>query len=329
MSKRATATQEQTGKSRTGNGTKAPRESNYVKVARLAYQVTQASLPLYSHAKSPHRFTLPQLAACVLLSFYINRSYRDTEELLLAADGVCRVLELKSVPNYSTLSRTYKKLTQADWQRMLEVFLAAVNDGQGVEEAYVAIDSTYFAPTQASLHYITRSGRTYQNNFKGVYAVGTQSQFILAMRSGLGTANDAPYLAPLRRSACHCGVLTAQGRRSQTVLADKGFDGRGVIRRDLVPPIRRGGKLVAPQRRAKLDQVSQARLDGLYGQRWKVETVNSVIKRKFGSAVRSRRYQRQLREALVRALVYNIHVLLCLLRLWLFPPLLTRSTPVP
>lgn len=310
-------------------GTEAVRESRFVTVARLAYQVTQASLPLYSHAKSPHRFTLPQLAACVLLSFYIDKSYRDTEQFLLASDAVCRVLELKSVPNYSTLSRTYKKLNQADWQRMLEVFLTAVNDGQGVEEAYVAVDSTYFAPTQASQYYITRSGRTYQNNFKGAYAVGTQSQFILAVRSGLGTANDAPYLAPLRRSARHYGVLTAQGRRSQTVLADKGFDGRGVIRSDLVPPIRRGGKLVAPERRAKLDQVSQARLDGLYGQRWKVETVNSVIKRKFGSAVRSRRYQRQLREALVRALVYNIHVLLCLLRFMLARPTPSPLAPVP
>lgn len=319
---------EKPSKQASGKGTKAVRESRFVTVARLAYQVTQASLPLYSHPKSPHCFTLPQLAACVLLSFYIDKSYRDTEQFLLAAEGVCRVLELKRVPNYSTLSRTYKKLTQADWQRMLEVFLAAVNDGQGVEEAYVAIDSTYFAPTQASLHYITHSGRTYQNNFKGAYAVGTQSQFILAVRSGLGTGNDAPYLAPLRRSARHYGVLTAQGKRSQIVLADKGFDGRGVIRSDLVPPIRRGGKLVAPERRAKLDQVSQARLDGLYGQRWKVETVNSVIKRKFGSAVRSRRYQRQLREALVRALVYNLHVLLCLLRLWLIPPFLARPTPV-
>lgn len=316
-------------KQASNKGTKAVRESRYVTVARLAYQVTQASLPLYSHTKSPHRFTLPQLAACVLLGFYIDKSYRDTEEFLLAAEAVCRELELKHVPTYSTLSRTYKKLNQADWQRMLELFLAAVNDGAGVEEAYVAIDSTYFAPTQASLHYITRSGRTYQNNFKGVYAVGTQSQFILAMRSGLGTSNDAPYLACLRRSARHSGVLTAHGKRSQVVLADKGFDGRGVIRSDIVPPIRRGGKLIAPERRAKLDQVSQARLDGLYGQRWKVETVNSVIKRKFGSAVRSRRYQRQLREALVRALVYNIHVLLCLLRFMLARPTPSPLAPVP
>jgi hypothetical protein len=46
----------------------------------------------------------------------------------------------------------------------------------------------------------------------------------------------------------------------------------------------------------------------LFGQRWKVETVNSVIKRKFGDTIRSRSLRLQRREAIVKALVYNIHV---------------------
>jgi hypothetical protein len=50
-----------------------------------------------------------------------------------------------------------------------------------------------------------------------------------------------------------------------------------------------------------------ARLDGLYGQRWKTETVNSVIKRKFGDTIRSRSTRLQLREPIIKALVYNIH----------------------
>ncbi|NSW80477.1 MAG: hypothetical protein HPY54_15755 [Chthonomonadetes bacterium] len=50
-----------------------------------------------------------------------------------------------------------------------------------------------------------------------------------------------------------------------------------------------------------------ARLDGVYGQRWQCEMVHSVIKRKFGDRVRSRRRLLQLREVLVKGLVYNIH----------------------
>ncbi|MEM3434173.1 MAG: hypothetical protein QXP27_08355 [Candidatus Methanomethyliaceae archaeon] len=74
------------------------RESRYVTVARIAYHLAQEVLPRYSHPKSPHRYTLPQLAACVLLMFYLRLSYRDMEEWLLATDKVCAVLELKRVP---------------------------------------------------------------------------------------------------------------------------------------------------------------------------------------------------------------------------------------
>jgi hypothetical protein len=99
------------------------RESRYVKVARIAYQLAQESLPRYSHAKSPHHFTLPQLATCVLLTYYLDLSYRDMEEWLLAADAVCAVLELKRVPDHSTLARVFKKLKQADWDRLRDRLL--------------------------------------------------------------------------------------------------------------------------------------------------------------------------------------------------------------
>ena len=90
-------------------------------------------------------------------------------------------------------------------------------------------------------------------------------------------------------------------------LADAGFDGRTVTTRDIIPPQRKHGKLLAPERRARAELVAQARLDGLYGQRWKCETVHSVIKRKFGDTVRSRSLARQRREPILKAVIYNLH----------------------
>ncbi len=86
------------------------RESRYVKVAKIGYRLCKQALPKYSHAKSPHHFELPQLAACVLLMFYLNKSYRDMEEWLLATDKVCQALELPRIPDHTTLQRTYRKL---------------------------------------------------------------------------------------------------------------------------------------------------------------------------------------------------------------------------
>ncbi|MCX7755948.1 MAG: transposase, partial [Anaerolineales bacterium] len=86
------------------------RESRYVTVAKIAYRLSKQALPKYSHAKSPHHYELPQLAACVLFMFYLNKSYRDMEEWLLATDKVCQALGLSRIPDHTTLQRTYRKL---------------------------------------------------------------------------------------------------------------------------------------------------------------------------------------------------------------------------
>ncbi|MEO8285110.1 MAG: transposase [Chloroflexota bacterium] len=293
------------------------RESRYVRVARIAYRLSLQAMPTYSHPKSPHHFTLPQLAACVLMTFYLNLSYRDMEEWLLASSEVREVLSLERVPDHSTLSRTYKKMKVKDFDKMKHLLLSEL----GIEgsESMIAVDTTGFDLTGASAYYRSRRGNIYRQYIKGGYSVGTQSQFILGWLTGRGPTNDTGYLAGLRRQACKYGQYRGEGkgrRREWLLLADSGFDSRRVEQMDIVPPMRRGAgpggrgptRVVAPARQARADMVSQARLDGVYGQRWKVETVNSVVKRRFGSAIRSRKRSLQRREPIIKAMVYNIHV---------------------
>jgi len=278
------------------------RESRYVKVARIAYAIAQQTVPRYSHPKSPHRFTQPQLVACLLLTFYLNISYRDMEEWLLASETVQRTLGLKRIPDHSTLSRVLKRVRLSDLQAMKARLLVSLE-----KEGVVAADATSFRFSQASAYYQTRSGRIYQDWLKGGYVVGTRSLMILGWCSASGIQPDFALLKPLKRQVTPYGVQ-ANGQRSWLLLADSGLDARGVSRLDLIPPIRRNGKLTDPKRKARADLVGAARLDGLFGQRWKVETVHSVIKRKFGDTIRSRKPSRQRREPLVKGLVYNIHV---------------------
>ena len=278
------------------------RESRYVTAAKIAYRLTSQALPKYSHVKSPHHFELPQLVACVLMMFYLDLSYRDMEEWLLATDKVCQALGLKRVPDHTTLQRTYKKLRNLDFEKMKNQIL----EEEQIQEDVIASDSTGFSPGQASLYYQTRSGRTYQHWFKGAYAVGTDSQYILAWQAGLGPGNDAIHLKALKRGSARFGTHK-KNRRTWLMLADAGFDTQELHPLDIIPPIRRGGSLVDTERKARADLVSAARLDGLFGQRWKTETVNSVIKRKFGDTIRSRSKRLQAREPIIKALVYNIH----------------------
>ena len=46
-----------------------------------------------------------------------------------------------------------------------------------------------------------------------------------------------------------------------------------------------------------------------HGQRWQVETVNSMIKRNLGSALRATTARRRSRELLLRCIVHNLMVL--------------------
>jgi hypothetical protein len=278
------------------------RESRYVRVARLAHELAQEVLPRYTHPKSPRRYTFPQLAACVLVMVYLDKSYRDMEEWLLATDAVCAVLALQRVPDHSTLNRTLKRLRLRDLDAMRRALLSRLP----VTEEVIALDSTGFRRTHASAYFQSRRGTIFRSWAKGVYAVGAASQLILAWRQGRGPAPDSPYLNGLRRDVRRYGRY--HGRAPQWhLLADTGFDGRGVAEGDLIPPMRRHGQLVAPARRARAELVAAARLDGLYGQRWKCETVHSVIKRKTGDTIRSRLSRNQRLEPALKGLVYNLH----------------------
>lgn len=230
--------------------------------------------------------------------FYLRLSYRDMEEWLLASERVCQTLGLTQVPDHSTLCRAFHKLGVTRLRLMDRQLLAQLQ----LHEELIASDSTGFRLDQASSYYQLRSGKVRREWIKGAYAVGTSSQYIVASRHGTGRTPDGDLLNGLRRDARRCTA------GPYVMVADAGFDSSAVRDGDVIPPIRRHGTLIASERIARAELVSQARLDGVYGQRWKCETANSVIKRKFGDAVRSRKRRAQRAEPILLGLIYNLHV---------------------
>ena len=82
----------------------------HLQTARIAYQLARETLPRYAHSKSPHFFTFQQLGACALVRSILRISYRDMQSYLKDNEPLRRVLELRSVPDYSTLLRTEQKM---------------------------------------------------------------------------------------------------------------------------------------------------------------------------------------------------------------------------
>ena len=55
------------------------------------------------------------------------------------------------------------------------------------------------------------------------------------------------------------------------------------------------------------DAVADLKAKSSYGQRWKAETLMSVLKRKWGESLSARQDMMQHRQGLLRGLVYNLH----------------------
>jgi DDE family transposase len=110
----------------------------------------------------------------------------------------------------------------------------------------------------------------------------------------------------------------AGGRaRIGTLLADADFDAEWVheqVRetygiRTIIPAERGRPSEKRPAGRWRRWMKEQfARLKAKYGQRWQTETVNSMIKRRLGSALRARAYWSQCREIILRVITHNVMI---------------------
>lgn len=105
--------------------------------------------------------------------------------------------------------------------------------------------------------------------------------------------------------------------RINRILADAGYDSEGNHRYarqchhiDTIIPAKHGRPTTklpsTPYRRQMRTDFNQE----LYGQRWQVETIFSMIKRNYGSALRGRHYWSQCRDMLLLVLTHNIAIIL-------------------
>ena len=76
---------------------------NPIALARAALAAGKEALPAYSCAKSPHKFTQPQLFAMLVLKQFFKLDYRGVVQWLGRWSDLRQALELQRVPNYSTL----------------------------------------------------------------------------------------------------------------------------------------------------------------------------------------------------------------------------------
>ena len=274
--------------------------------ARLALHVARQQVPPYGSKFSPKKFTQPSLLACLCLKEYLRLDYRGLEALLSSAAELRLALELRDVPDHSMLHWFARhKVTPRLLQRLLErttQLFRRPRRGRHV----VAVDATGFSRRSASRYYVAQLTHWRHTYLQWATVVWTHPQVICAQQAYIGPNSGYRFLRPL--------VEQAQAQRPiQRLLADAAYDSEAHhrwLREDcgiesIIPATKgRHGRPTQQPYRRRMQRWFPRRQ---YGQRWMVETVYSVVKRRFGDALTARRYWQQVKQTFLRGVTYNLY----------------------
>ena len=83
---------------------------NPIALAKAALAAGKEALPDYSHPKSPHKFTQPQLFAILVLRQFFRLDYRGVIEWIDQWPQLREALSLQRIPHYSTLCYAERNL---------------------------------------------------------------------------------------------------------------------------------------------------------------------------------------------------------------------------
>jgi len=289
-------------------------------VLLTAYLIGLAKLRPYAHRFSPKKFTQAQLFACLVLKEFLQFDYRKLAAFLEDCPNLCKLIGLEVVPHFTTFQKAAQRLLRMPLAEQLldgTLRLAKLQGRLKRKVPLAAGDGTGWESHHVSHYYVKRRASCSKHWQKTTYArfpkagilCDCDTHLILSILPERGPGPDIR----------HFRALLDQGlRRVQidTAAFDAGYDAehtheyarneRGV--RTLIPP-----KIGRPTnkrpkgywRRQMTDRLHLTR----YGQRWQVETVNSMLKRLMGSALRARKYWSQCRETVLRAVTHNIMII--------------------
>ena len=278
--------------------------------ARVALQVATRVLPPYRSRFSKHQFAQPQLLAVLCLMRYEDWTFREAAVRLREHGELREALQLRSVPDYTTLYRFLKRLGDDTIDRGLGETVRQLRRGRRSARVTAGVDGTGLSQNAVSTFFIRRieqhsRGMTRHRHWlKWLIIADLKQQILLAQRARQGPWCDTRALP---------GLVDAAGGRVPIglVLADAEFDSEAnhqhirqrLGARSIIPANPRRG---VPQGAIRY-QMHRAFPRKHYGPRAKIETIFSVVKRKLSSRAPGRSLATQIRQALLLGLTYNLY----------------------
>ena len=268
------------------------KDSNYLSFIDEATKLCE-NIPRYSSKFSNKIFCNHQKIILLVLKQKLNATYRSLIEWIKVAEDVRLMLGLNRIPNHTTLVKFAKKIKTSLLDLLLPYRKAKA----------VAVDATGFELESKSYYYrnIDKSLFNHRRRTKRFMKLSLSAdagrQLILWYKIRKGPRND---------NIDFKNIL--HGVHAKYVLADKGYSSRK--NRDFVI-YKLKAKPVIPKKKNESSYKFRGNSklvfdENIYHQRSKVETIFSVIKRKYGSCLRARSFDLQKKEVIFKLVAYNL-----------------------
>lgn len=245
----------------------------------------------YSNKYSKKTYTQPQLIVINCLREKLKMDYRSITDLLGETPIILKEIGLMSVPHYSTLQRSFRRV-----KKDCLYSLISLSSKLSKLTGNMAIDATGFQRGNSSSYYSKRCDLEIKS-IKTTLLVDLKRKSIIGLHTTCSRMHDIRIAPKLVSKSIGDSAISR-------LTADKGYDSRNfrMFLRGLgIFPIIK--YRVFEESHNLLNEV----MDGFgYSKRSNIESVNSAIKRKYGDKLRSRGWRMQFKEITVKAFVYNI-----------------------
>jgi hypothetical protein len=278
--------------------------NKFKKVSDFCYELFRiAELQLYYHKFSNKIYSNFQKLFLLVYKQFRKFTYEELSTDIESNPDLKAYLGLRKMPHYTTLVKFAKGLPLQVIERLIWAFKTFVGDVKKV-----AIDATGISLDNASLHYCKRIGLSTRKRpfMKASFIADIERYLILLPKLRKKSRHDTIDAKPMIKKF-------AEHYTPEVFFGDRGYDDEKIFK--LVFE-NLGAYPLILQRRLEIDN---HRRKGQYRKKFfkefdycqylernKIETLNSMFKRRFGSNTRTKIVKTQKVEILLRIVAFNI-----------------------
>ncbi|MDL2247040.1 transposase, partial [Methanobrevibacter sp. OttesenSCG-928-K11] len=246
-------------------------KNKLLKFIKNTFNYAKITLNKYSNEFSKHSYTQHALFTIISLKIYTKSTYREIIDLIELSDQIKRYLRIKKVPHFTTIQKYFKRLSSTKLKEINRLILTQ-NEIQG---EIIALDGSGFTNDYADKYYAIIRKKERKSYIKNHIAIDVKTRLILDYTTQRGPKYDTTFAIQ--------SIRNIKKYKPHYILADRAYDTEP-IRKCINEEINAFDQIPLKTRAKK----GHYRLNSptifrhkIYRKRNNVESVFSVIKRKF------------------------------------------------